>query len=181
MLRLSARSATGAVVAATAVLALVPGAASAKTFSAHWTDPSGDAKSAVDIVSARIAYNRKTGALSGAVTVSGSIDTSSNATVAIGLSDLVNGKCYKPLLMAGAVFSHPDVSFGDRLTATGGVVGKIHFGTASQTDNAMSFRVKDKSLSGKTVGCAVALVMNIPTDGSKPTILDETDANNGFV
>lgn len=167
------------VLASVAALAL-PGAASAKTFVSHVPDPTGDAKaSSHDIKSVRVAYNRRSGALSVSLTVAGSIDQNSDDGVFVYLSDLVNGKCQKPVMLIGGVFSHGNGAVAQRMNGTG-VIGNQYDGTGSVDGDTFSLRVKNRALAGTTVGCTGALIASAPPKGEKPTIFDKTTGNDGF-
>lgn len=170
-----------ALIAASGGLA-VPGPAAAKTFQASITDPAGDADDgSQDIVSTRVAYNRRTGAISVTLTTSEPIDPSDHdAGFAVALSNLEGGKCKKAVLVIAGVFSTPKFVIGQ--TVSGGVMGKVRLGKGELDDTTFSMRVRHRSLAGKTVGCAVAAVTTVETDENvRPTILDQTKGDDGFL
>lgn len=171
-------SVRGAVVGAAlaGTLLAMPGAAQAKTFNARFDDPSGDSTSdARDIVSGRVAYNRKTGALSATVEVGADFaDESQDAVVVVMVSDLVNGKCRKGVLSMGGLLSDPSVPVAWK-GATGS--GKQHLGSGTLDGSVYSMRVKAKGLAGLTPGCTMIAI----TQRDKPySLLDQTAENNGF-
>jgi hypothetical protein len=161
---------------ALATLAATPGPAAAKTFVASFKDSTGDSTSdARDIVSARVAYNRRSGALSASVKMNAALgDVREDAVVIVLVSDLVNGKCRKVRMTMGATLSDPSVP----IAWPGSTHGKRQWnGTGSIDGDTISMRVKAKGLSGHTPGCTAIFVTSV---GDVPTLLDDTPDNNGF-
>lgn len=170
------RRATTAAVATAALFAAVPGTAEAKTFIASFEDPSGDGPSdARDIVSGRVAYNRKSGALSATIEVGADFaEERSDALMVMIVSDLVNGRCRKVSMTMGALISDPAVP-----VAWKGIGTPKHkyYGTGSLEGSTYKMRVKSKGLAGKTPGCTAFALMS-PDDTA--TVYDDTDISNGF-
>lgn len=152
-----------------------PGTAEAKVFVSPFTDAKGDAPAARDITKVRVAYNRKTGALSATVTVAKDYaDREDVSAVFVGVSDLVNGRCRQGKLTLMASTADPAVPFA--------WVGnyderKVKAGTGFIDGTTLKMRVKAKQFSGLTPGCAIAGILTTDDD---PTPLDLTDENNGF-
>lgn len=175
MPRRALRGAGAAFVLSGALLA-APSLAEAKTFVAPITDPAGDAKvDARDILSGRIAYNRKSGALSATVDVAADFaDVRDDAIVYIILSDLVDGRCHKVSLTIGGLLSDPAVPLAWKGS---GAPKKKYLGTGVLEGATYKMRVKAKGLAGITPGCtAIALV----STGEDATLFDDTDIRNGF-
>ncbi|MDO9354720.1 MAG: hypothetical protein Q7T55_13565 [Solirubrobacteraceae bacterium] len=154
-----------------------PQTASAKTFVANVSDASGDAdKSTTDIVKARIAYNRKTGAVSVSVAMKSKIDaTNDDAIVSVVFSDLKNGKCQKATMIVSAILSLPGGAVAT--TMKKGKRGTDHGGSSSVDGQRLNMRVKAKALSGRTPGCTYVVLFR--NDEGRAT-LDETKGNDGF-
>ncbi|MDQ8047165.1 MAG: hypothetical protein AAGC46_14160 [Solirubrobacteraceae bacterium] len=163
-----------------AALAL-PSSASAKVFVSHFTDQTGDGRTAgTDITNVRVAYNRKSGALSATLTVDGTIDTTANQVFVVFLSDLVGGKCQQATTMIGGVFSHPDEAVAQRMR-NGKGIGKQYVGDASlDDDNTFTVKVKSRALAGLTPGCAFAAIATSKVSGDLDKVYDQTKSNNGF-
>ena len=161
---------------AVAALAL-PAPAVAKTFTSRITDRSGDAPTgAVDITKARVAVNRKTGALSVTLTTKDAIDAAANdALFQVLLSDLKDGKCQKATVIITALFSAPGVV--EARTVKAGKIGKPRMGRGSIDGDTFSLRVKLSAFSGRTPGCAYAVLLSA---GEDQTPLDETEGDDGF-
>ncbi|MBO9532834.1 MAG: hypothetical protein J7513_07670 [Solirubrobacteraceae bacterium] len=171
----------GALLAAalgTVSLAGLPTAASAKTFVASFEDRTGDGKpDARDVVEGRIAYNRKSGALSATVRMNADIlDEEDDAIVFVIVSDLRNGKCYRAIFTIGTVISDPSVPVAWK----GGLDAakpKQKYGSGSIEGDTIKMRVKAKSHGGQTPGCTAIVVVS---RGDSPKIIDETPIENGF-
>ncbi len=165
---------------ATSLALVAPQAASAKTFVARMKDKSGDAKNeSTDITKVRVAYNRKSGAISITLTTKGDIDASNDdGIVRIVFSDLKNGKCQKATMVATAVLSVPGVAIAS--TFKNGTEGKVRYGTSQIESNELSMRIKHKSFSGKTPGCTYAAIVTNADKAEDVDLIDETNGNDGF-
>lgn len=167
------RGTAGAVLAA-ALLAAVPAGADAKTFKARFSDPKGDAKPAArDITAGRVAYNRKTGALSASVTVAEDFaEERDDAVVVLVVSDLVKGRCRAVRLTMGVALSDPAVPIawkGEKST------GNDKLGAGSIEGNTLNMRVKAKAFSGLTPGCTAFFIVD-----ESQELIDDTPIENGF-
>jgi hypothetical protein len=166
--------------ATTTLVMTVPAApASAKLYKSYITDAEGDVDDAgSDIVETRIAYNRKTGAISVKLTTSEAIDeTDSSSFFSVVVSNLAHGKCTKAVFVVIVPFDHLDTPLA--ATVKGDTHGKFRRGTGSSDDNVYNFRVKHHSLGGFTPGCSYAATGTVP-DGGDGVPVDETTYNNGF-
>lgn len=157
-----------------------PGPAAAKTFKAYITDEEGDAPDgSQDIVNTRVAYNRKTGAISVSLTTKDPIDPEGHdALFAVAFSNLSGGKCKAGVMMVGGYLSSPErvVGFAYRGNT------KERFGKGVIDENKFTFRVRHRSLSGKTVGCVIAGMAGPDADLADPSsFLDITKGNDGFL
>jgi hypothetical protein len=165
-----------AALAAAAVVAALPTSAQAKTFNARFSDPEGDAKPAArDITAGRVAYNRKSGALSATVQVAADYaESREDAIVVVIVSDLVRGRCRAVRMTLGVALSDPAVPMawkGETQT------GKRYLGSGSIEGDTLKLRVKSKALSGQTPGCTM---IYLATAEDEPTIIDQTAIDNGF-
>ncbi len=164
------------IVLAAALLGGLPAGAQAKTFKARFSDPKGDAKPAArDITAGRVAYNRKTGALSATLTVASDFaEEREDAVVVLLVSDLVKGRCRRVRITMGAALSDPAVPVawkGERST------GDDKLGAGSVEGSVLTMRVKSKAFSGLTPGCTAFYIVS--TDDSQK-LIDDTPIENGF-
>lgn len=166
----------GAVLLAMAAAAALPAGAQAKTFNARFSDPEGDAKPAArDITAGRVAYNRKTGALSATITAAADFaEEREDAIVVVVVSDLVNGRCRRIRMSMGVALSDPGVPVAFKGETT---TGKRFLGRGSLEGDTLKMRVKAKSLSGQTPGCTAVY---IGTTDDESVIIDQTPIDNGF-
>ena len=166
--------AAGATLALSGLL-LAPAIAHAKTFIAPITDPAGDSTvDARDIISGRIAYNRKSGAMSATVQVAADFaDEHDDAFVYAVISDLVGGRCRKPVLTIGGQLSDPSAAMAAREDQ-----GPIYRGRGSLDGTTYKMRVKAKRLSGVTPGCAAIVIVG--GGEQDPQIYDTTAEDSGF-
>lgn len=161
--------------AATAVLLstalAVPAGASAKTYRATVTDPTGDGPApGRDITEVKLRY-RTSGSVLFVITLAGPIDPA-GADAGVGVS--LGSTCKKLLLVGAGAFSQPDpVAF---LKATGSKKPKARQGKGEITDNVYTLSAKHSSFKNLKPGClAVALVDPATADSDNPVTLDETD------
>lgn len=163
-------------VLATALLATLPAGAQAKTFNARFSDPEGDASpSARDITAGRVAYNRKSGALSATINVAADFaEERDDAVVVVIVSDLVRGRCRAVRMTMGVLLSDPSVPVAWK---GAGDPKKKYLGSGSLEGDTLKLRVKAKGLSGQTPGCTM---IYIASQGDNADLIDETAMDNGF-
>lgn len=166
----------GAALLVGAALAVLPTAAEAKTFNARFSDPEGDARPAArDIIAGRVAYNRKSGALSATVTAAADFaEERADAIVVVIVSDLVKGRCRKVRMTMGVPLSDPGVPVAWKGETT---TGKRYLGAGSLEGDTLKMRVKAKALSGLTPGCTAFFIVS---NDESQTLLDDTPIENGF-
>lgn len=164
------------IVLAASVVGTLPAQAEAKTFKARFSDPEGDAKPAArDITAGRVAYNRKTGALSASVTVAADFaEERDDAIVVLVVSDLVKGRCRAVRITMGVALSDPAVPVAWRGEAG---QGKQRLGAGSLEGNVLNMRVKAKSLAGLTPGCTAFFIAE---NSDQQRLIDDTPIENGF-
>jgi len=166
--------------------------ASATTFTARITDPAGDAREATpDIVAARIAYNRRTGALSFSVTMADAIDVKATpAFVAIGFGGLKHGHCSDDWTVAAWMellppHDPPKASSGEfeligasLFRGTNGQASAAARGKQVIDGDTISMRARSRKLGGLHPGCAlVGIVTTLEGDNDGN---DVTKGNAGF-
>lgn len=150
--------------------AAVP-AASAKTWKASVTDPTGDGPApGRDITEVKFRY-KSNGSVLFVVTVAGPID-GAGADAAVGVS--LGSSCKRVFLVGGGLFSSPDPTAFE--TVKGNKIGKPREGEGEITGNVYTLSIKHSAFKNKKPGCfAVGLIDPATADAPEPTMLDATD------
>lgn len=172
---LRARLCAGAALLLTATALAAPSAAQAKTFKVGIDDVAGDGKSgdSRDMVGARVAYNRKTGAISMTVRMNAEIALDDRPTIVTALlSDYVNGRCQRGVLQIVGTTADPTASAAFTLKPNG-KEGKLRDGGGNVDGDVFNLRVRHRSFSGKTVGCVYIALLDGETEALD--LLDDTD------
>lgn len=164
---------TALLLAATALVA--PSAAQAKTFKVGIDDVAGDGTSgdSRDMVGARVAYNRKTGAISMTVRMNAEIELDDRPTIVTAvLSDYRNGRCERAVLQIAGTPSDPTATMASTIKPNG-KEGKARDGGGNIDGDVFNLRVRHRSLAGKTVGCVYIAVLDAETEALD--IIDDTN------
>lgn len=152
-----------------------PSAAHAKTFKVGIDDIAGDGKSSDsrDMVGARVAYNRKSGAISMTVRMNADYELESRRTlISASISNLVNGRCQRAVLDIAAGTDDPATPVAATVAANG-KLGKYRYGSGNIDGDVFNIRVRHRSLSGRTVGCVYVAIYD--GESAPLTLLDDTD------
>ncbi len=172
---LRARLCAGAALLLAATALVTPSAAQAKTFKVGIDDVAGDGTSgdSRDMVGARVAYNRKTGAISMTVRMNAEIALDDRPTVVTaGISNVVNGKCGRLVMQIVGTTEDPTATAGMLVDAKG-KPGKIRLGKGNVDGDVFNLRARHRSLAGKTPGCVFVGVFDPETEPF--TLIDGTD------
>lgn len=157
--------------AAVALGAAAAPAASAKTWKASATDPTGDGPvPGRDITEVKLRY-KSSGSLLFVVTVAGPIDGAA-ADAAVGVS--LGSSCKKVFAIGGGLFSEPNPTSFE--TVKGSKIGKPREGEGEITNNVYTLSIKHSAFKNKKPGCwAVGLLDPATFESKSPTVFDETE------